>query len=231
MAKKSRGRRSVLMEFKRKDYRPLGLITTVIVEAVRDGEDVNLENAFEDIKAQRGLNNKLLELLGLKVRDQASKKLVYSPEADRAFQDKTARTNFAHQLKKCAQAAACILDLNAKIKYDEMSGILSISGNKISEKFGTNLVQLDERKQEGMKEIPSYAALAHLASESRGQIPNRGSNTRGVRSIRSPDTKFETACRDFLKVVDAIGGQPTPRQMNALRTVQLRVTKLIYENK
>jgi hypothetical protein len=221
----------ILAEFSAKSYRALGRITLAIVKAARADDRIKLDVAFEgNKKSQKALNDLLNVVLGIKEKDPKVKgksKIKYTEAAARYFKrNSTARTNFVHMLKKCAQAAAGINDMAAKVRMNRGTSTLIISGPVVSKEFGKDVVTLDEKMAEGLKKKPSYAAIAEIAKRNRGIVSVGGSNTRGVGVEVSSDSAFETQCKSFVRVMEQINGTPTTRQMNALRAVNLAMNKL-----
>ncbi|MEX2034483.1 MAG: hypothetical protein WEA28_04745 [Xanthobacteraceae bacterium] len=213
-----------------KSYRMLGLITREIIDAVRT-DGIQLNAAFEGNRtSQKALNDRLSIILGVKCEKRLNGKLkmVYTNSAAQFFEHNgTARTNFAHMLKKCARAAAAVIDMNAEATKTEVSGALIISGPGVETEFGRKTVTLNEKLIEGMTQKPSYAALAAIALRNRGVVPERGSNTRGIGAIASDDTNLENQCRALVILIREISGVPTRRQNDALKAVRLAISEVI----
>jgi hypothetical protein len=221
---------AILKSFNAKGYQTLGRITLAILEAVRVDDRIELEAAFAEEKThQQRLNDLLQIVLGIKEPKEIKGKLkiLFTKEAEKFFADNpTARTNFLHKLKKCTQVAAGLIDMNATVKLAP-TGTLIVSGPAIAEVFGKDTVTLDEKMVVGLKQKPSYAAIAAIAQQERGIVPKRGSSTRGVGSVTSLDTEIENQCRLLIGTLKGIGDTPTSRQVSALRLVHKAIGQAI----
>lgn len=213
-----------------KSYRVLALMTLEIINAVRT-DGIELDAAFEGNRiGQKALNDRLKLVLGVKEEKKSSgrSKIVYTNSAAQLFEHNgTARTNFAHMLKKCARAAAAVIDMNAQATINEVTGTLDISGSGVETEFGMSAVTLNEKLTEGSTQKPSYAALAAIAERNRGVVPERGSNTRGAGAVKSSDKRFETQCKGFIAFITEVYGTPTRRQVDALKAVRSAINQAI----
>lgn len=207
-----------------KNYQVLALMTLGIFEAARRNE-VCLDSAFrQSRKDQKKLNDQLCLVLGVKQESVTGgkRKIAYTDVAALFVHNDTARTNFAHALKKCTKTAVGLLDLKAEIRLEPKAGKLVAAGPGIRGEFGLREITLDEKPREGLTQRPSYTALAAIAERNRGIVPKRGSMTRGRRAITSSDTQFESLCRELLHRLNAIGRLST-RQSHALEAVSLAI--------
>jgi hypothetical protein len=132
----------------------------------------------------------------------------------------TGRTNFVTRLKLCTQAAACLLDMNAKVEMDGKKGTIVISGPAVVEAFGAEPIWLDEKEA-------SYTALAAIAADRRNVVAKRGSNTRGVRAVVSPDSELEHVCKVLIQCMKRCKGKPSKRQTSALGAVSLAISEVL----
>jgi hypothetical protein len=213
-----------------KRYEALGRITQAIIEAVRANDSIDLEKAFDERKkGKKALNDQLRIALGVFQETEIDGKwrIVPTNAAAKFFGNHTKRTNFANMLKKCAQTAAGLIEMKAKVRIDEEKGTLVISGPAVTKEFGKETVTLDERMVQGLTQKPSYTAIVAIAKEKRGIVAARGSNTRGVGAVVSADSEFERLCRLLIEAIKVCRGKPNRRQKSALRAVFLEIKKAI----
>jgi hypothetical protein len=214
MKKPSRGRVPGILDAGVKNYAALSGMTWIIWNAATKGE-LDLDAAFtEGKKGKKNFNDQLRVLIG--VCTWSGTKAVPVREAEEFFSNNTRRSNFAHRLRQCAQAAAGIIDLNASAEIDKKTGILRISGAKVADKLNGRDVLLNEREA-------SFTWLAALAKEQRGIVAKRGSNTRGVAASVSLDSQFEEYCIEFVGTVKKLGDKLSNRQSSALKAVSKEI--------
>jgi hypothetical protein len=136
-----------------KKYEALGRMTQAIIEATRTNGSIDLEKAFDEgKKGRKAFNDQLRIALGV-FRETivgGKRSAIPTEAAAKFFNNHTKRTNFATMLKKCAQCAAGLIEMNAKVSLDEEKGTLVISGPAVAKEFGKDTVMLDEKMSQGL---------------------------------------------------------------------------------
>lgn len=245
---------------KRKRYDLLADTTAAIIKAVSVDDSIDLSPVFKtaDKAGMNKLNGQLGLVLGLRTVDEygppnaRKRRLIWSPavssyfpqpgdpkEAPETKAKNTLRTNFTHMLKKCAQAAAGMIEEDIKFKKDKNSGTLLISGPAVQKKFGAKEVLLDEKqivkpkngKEDAveLKEKPSFTALAAMGAANHGAFVKRGSTSRGTGKgvVMDPTKAIVELCATFSKALDNIKGKPTEKQAEALEKVYDKIDALL----
>jgi len=217
-----------MVEGNGKRYEALAWITLVITRKAESDEAIDLEKAFDESKkGKNAFYDQLRVALGVFEEGERGGRFVPTEASAEFFSNHTKRTNFASMLKKCAQAAAGLIDMNAEVVMDNRKGTLVISGSAVARQFGKSKVTLDERWQEGLTQKPSFTAIGAVAAEKRGKVAMRGSNTRGVRAVVSSDSDLEHHCRMLIQSLERCRGKPSRRQVSALRPVKLAIERII----
>src|SRR5262245_28200955 len=135
----------MMLEGNAKRYEVLGRMTRVIWNAAKVNKSINLDIAFrEDRRGRIALNNELRGALGV-FEENLDGELVPTDGWAEFLANPTRRTNFATRLKLCAQAAAGLIDMKARVEMDDGRGTLVISGPSVEKAFGKNPVWLDEK--------------------------------------------------------------------------------------
>lgn len=233
-----------------KRYDALGLTTMAVLKAAQADDGIDLDAAFRtDKKASTKLNDQVRIALGLmevrRIVDTQTKKehrrLELTKAADKYFSKWTAtqRTNFAHMLKKCIQAAAELKANNIKAAFDEKAGTLAITGPRVEELFGAPTVLLNEKQRVGegddavmLKEKPSYTALAKAGAVERGAVMVKRGTASGETGSRADsrvaiadattDANFGGLCKALIDAINKLyhGEGFSPRQLKALDGVE-----------
>lgn len=216
-----------MLEGNAKRYEALGWMTLTIRKVAKANNAINLEKAFDGSKKDKNvLLDQLRVALGL-FEEKWDGKIGPTEATEEFFVNSTKRTNFANMLKKCAQAAAGLIDMKARVKMDDEKGTLVISGPAVIKEFGKSTVTLDERWAEGLTQKPSYTAITSIAKAKRRIVAVRGSNTRGAGAVISPESEFERLCATLIQEIRRRKGKLTKRQANALRAVSSAIEEAL----
>lgn len=220
-------------ELKAKRYDMLAQLTAAIVKAAKADDSIDLSATFDgDSKRMTSLNDRLGIALGFReiVQTSADKNgIVYDKvvtsqscakwlplggetpqekETDEYKRKEARRGNFMTQVKKCAQAAATIIDKAMNAKYDQKNGTLLVSGPAIKKQFGQDSVLLNEKKTVGegndkveLNEKPSFAALAKMGAVAAGAaVLPKAAGTPGTRTATIvPAAKMDQAVLSIAK--------------------------------
>lgn len=243
----------LLMQVSAKRYDLLGHLTAGILKAAKADSSIDLGVAFnKDPKAQGLLNDQLGLALGFKMvqtlnggTKDAKERVAWSKEvsefvlstADEKGTDaqkikNTLRSNFLHALKKCAQAAAGIIDAKMNAKMDDKAGTLQLSGPAVKAMFGQPSVHLNEKQTVGdikLTEKPSFTAIAAKAAEKRGAVVNRKSNTRGrSQQLANPTAALEDMTKAYLSMVNKLAnGKLLEPQIKLMTHVRDRLDEVL----
>jgi hypothetical protein len=206
---------------RQKQYDQLAKVTNAICIAAKADKQIDLARAFSSDKKDANLIGEQIRLaLGILVPvivdgkrrlelNPAIKKFYPSPKDDKNSDEykrkDTLRTNIQHQLKKCTQAAAGILENNINLAYDEKAGTLRITGPKVSETFGSSDVLLNEKQRQGdtdLKIKPSFQKLSELgAIAHNAEVKKRNQQVVSQPASVGPvdkDTTMRSLCHSFL---------------------------------
>ena len=237
-----------------KRYDIMAQLTEACMKAAKADDTIDLSVTFKgDNKLMGRLNDQLGLALGFRSTvttgkgDKAKKRITYSAAVAKYFpqstdnkdsaeykRKSTLRSNFLHQLKKCAQAAAAMIDKGIVAKMDKEAGTLRISGPTVKKAFGADSVLLNEKKaQEGegtdaiaLTAKPSFTAIAAMGAEKHGAtvVQKSGTTHRGTAIETNPDKAMETVCKTL---VDMISRQATltERMRTAMESVRSAIEK------
>lgn len=253
-------------EIKAKRYDLLAKTTQAIVKAAKADDTIDLSAPFSgDPKKMNALNDRLGLALGFReiVKTEADKngiqweKIVAAKAVAKYFpmagEDKetaeykkkdTLRGNFLSMLKKCAQAAAAIIERDIVTKYDAKQGTLVISGPEVKKAFGQDNIALDEKKTRGegdnkveLNQKPSFAALAVMGAEDHGaptsagagnhrttQISTAGAGAAGTAAkaaaTMTADKAIIAIAKTFVATIERFKDKLTPEVTTALESVK-----------
>lgn len=252
-------------EIKAKRYDLLAKTTQAIVKAAKADDTIDLSAPFTgDPKKMNALNDRLGLALGFReiVKTEADKngiqweKIVAAKAVAKYFpmagEDKesaeykkkdTLRGNFLSMLKKCAQAAAAIVERDIVSKYDAKQGTLVISGPEVKKAFGQDNIALDEKKTRGegdnkveLNQKPSFTALAAMGAEDNGAAVVRGNTSRqaviGTAGAGAAGTAARAAAtmtadkaiiaiaKTFVATIERFKDKLTPEVTTALESVK-----------
>jgi hypothetical protein len=243
----------LLMQVSAKRYDLLGHLTAGILKAAKADSSIDLGVAFDkDPKKQGYLNDQLGLALGFKAvqtlnggTKEEKHRVAWSKEVsefvlstsdekgtDTAKAKNTLRSNFLHALKKCAQAAAGIIEQKMNAKMDDKAGTLQLSGPAVKAMFGQPTVHLNEKQTVGdvkLTEKPSFTAIAAKAAEKRGAVIKRGSNTRGrSQQLANPTAALEDMTKAYLSMVNKLAsGKLLDTQIKLMKQVQDRLAEVL----
>lgn len=153
----------------------------------------------------------------------------------------TLRSNFAHSLKKAAGVACGVIERNITAEMDKATGTLRLTGPEVQKQFGQKSVVLDEKKKviptdkKGkatsdpyeLKEIPSFTAIQRNAEADHGKVPRAPVTNNRTKQMTDPDKAFESVCESLVKMIEALKGKPTERQIKALASVHSAIDPLL----
>lgn len=231
-----------------KQYEALARMTAGIVKAAKADASIRLEQVFVGDKAAKAkMNNQIYLALGLKhVVSVFNKKtgeatdkhrFTWTPEAaklvepnetdpkDIATQKGTIRTNLAHMLTKCTQAAVGIVDDNLTMNVDKASGTLMLAGPSIKKHFGEASVLLNEKQtvpindkktgeKIGEKQLnakPSFTEIARRAAEAHGKVQQTRVQSGIAHGVTVDANKhIMDLCGMLLKAVNALKEVTSP---------------------
>lgn len=222
-------------------YDLLAQMTQAIVKAGENDDSINLALVFEEGKEKD--KNVLYDQVGLALGtrtivtvgkgDKVAKRIAYAPSVAKFFPQPgenkddpkikakdTFRSNFSHQVKKCIQAAAAIIEKGIEIETDRSTGTLRISGPEVMKKFGAESVLLNEKKKQDvenpkkgeaevieLKDRPSFTAVAAMAAG--GAAVKRGTNTRGTK-VETPEAACVALCQALVKALPKVKTHTEP---------------------
>lgn len=214
-------------------FEALSITTNAIVKAASADEAIDLNAAFSTDRArQNKLNAQIYIALGVKelmtfkggkttvVTSKAAAKFFSTGKEDKnspAYKaKKTMATNFAHLVKKCAQAAAGLIDMSAVVKTDKEAGTLLISGPKVKAAFGVDEVTLNEKRVDGMKEglKPSYTEVARIAATNRDVVHTTRKDSRSA--AITADKAIIAQCESLVASLGKFKGDVTDDMKAAL---------------
>ncbi|HEY6020873.1 MAG TPA: hypothetical protein VIY48_13530 [Candidatus Paceibacterota bacterium] len=244
----------LIEEVKSKRYDLLSSMTLAIVKAAKADDTINLDASFSgEAKKMNVLNDQLGLALGfrevVKGKDSAGNevaKITYAKEVTKYFptakDDKkapetirkaTLRSNFLHMLKKCAQAAAAIVEKDLTVTQDKASGTLQISGPAVTKAFGSDTVLLNEKQTVGegensvkLKEKPSFTALAKMGAEAAGKVLQPRVDSR-VGGAVDTDTALPSLCNSLVAAINKVQGTPDAKTIEAFKAVQSAMAKYL----
>jgi hypothetical protein len=172
----------------------LALLTEAFFKAATEDKNIRLADIHsEAIAEQKNLRRRLEVAIGQTVAkrgEDGTEKFVLSPWAENYFplpgEDKETgigrekenfRTNWHATVSKCIKAAHAIQLKGLTVKKDQATGVLTVSGKAIKERFDVDTVALNEKREvksgDGstvkLKKIPSYTELARISAESVGK--------------------------------------------------------------
>jgi hypothetical protein len=224
--KMERKAEEMLTDAANKRYDALAGLTLAIKKAAEHDDGIDLNSAFrsENKSAVNKLNDQIRITVGLMEYKELStgvKKLDWTKDAAKITSKWTAtqRTNFAHMLKKCAQAAAALIDTKADVKFVKEEHTLLISGPAVQKEFGQSSVLLNERQKvgEGEKAItlakrPSFQALADIGKLKRDIVPARRADSRAANAgptgkvNMTSDAAFVSLCNNLVGALNSLAG-------------------------
>ncbi len=171
----------------------LKALTLAFVKAATADKGVNLGHVQSDVdKEVSQLRQKLEVAVGIRVANRqpdGTDKVELAPwtseflpqpgenkESDEWRKKENFRTNFSAVFKKAMGAAHAIMLKGITASEDKKTGHLLISGKTVKERFGTDSVLLNEKREykEGdrkvtLNKIPSFTELARISAESVGK--------------------------------------------------------------
>ena len=219
-----------MLDVDAKKHETLGRLTQAIIEATQANGSIDLGKAFDESKnGAKAFNDQLRVALGLfeETIVNGRRRVNATVTAAKFFENHTKRTNFAHILKKCAQCAAGLIDMKAKVRLDEKRGTLVISGPAVAKEFGKDTVTLDEKMSQGLTRKSSYTAIVAIAKAKRNIDTVRGSGRRGVGAVISAASEIEHMCEKLVEAIRDRGTKLSGRQASALRGVLSEINKVI----
>lgn len=240
---------ALLNEVGAKRYDALAEMTLAVSKAAKADDTINLGAAFKDDKKASNLLFKQIRLaLGLDeivtvgkgdkaVQKQqtaaAVSKYFPSPKDDKDSPEykrkNTFRSNFSHQLKKCIQAAAGIIEEGIVAKPDKEAGTLLISGPKVEQVFGKPEVLLDEKQGDGedkLKVKPSFTALANIGAQAHGKVVAQRAQSGTSGKAVDADSVVLSQVAELLKTVNKLTTVTDPQRKALESLVSTINTKL-----
>jgi len=243
------------MEAKR--YDALSNLTAAIVKAATADKTIKLDVIFAGSKLDKiKLNNQLGIALGFKSvmtvgKAGAEKKRVeWAPSVadyvkpqkddpeDIGRQKSTVRTNFAHMLTKCTQAAIGIIDDGIKVNMDKATGTLLLSGPAVKSHFGEATVLLNEKQtvktldkkgnvtgEKKLKVKPSFTEIARRAAEAHGKVHAKRVDSRTV--TVDPQKHVTELCNLLVKSLEKLTGEPSEGLKKALESAASAIDKVL----
>lgn len=235
-----------------KRYDTLATLTNGILHAAKNDDGIDLSVYFAgDSKAIQMMNDRVGVALGWRDSvmvgegDKAKPKVVYSesvaayfPRKDDAEEvkqkKKTVVSNFMHAVKKCAMAAAGILESDAKVSVDKESGTLKLSGPAIKKEFGVDSVLLNEKqKVEGkkgetiaLKQKPSFTQMANVGARAHGAVLQKRKQSGIAGTAADPTKLLQETAKAFVAIVSKID-TPNDAQIKAMESVYSAVCKVL----
>lgn len=238
-----------------KRYDLLANTTQAIVKAAMADTSIDLSASFS---GDKGKNNILNDQIGLAlgIREvieetdlggNVHKRLVYSKavakyfpqpkdvkDAPETVRKATLRSNFTHMVKKCAQAAAAIVEQGITVVKDKGTGTLQLTGPAIEKKFGQSSVLLDEKLTIGtgdaaikLKEKPSFTAIAKMGAEAAGKTLETRKDSRVSSNAVDPETAIQSICNSLVQAVSKLTGPPSGKTKASLESVQSALSKVL----
>jgi hypothetical protein len=206
---------AMLGEVESKRYDLMAQLTQAIVKAAKADDSIDLSATLSgDPKKMNKLNDQLGLALGFrevtvlpatdKVAEirrigpaKAVAKYFPGPKDDKNGPDyarkNTLRSNFLHQVKKCAMAANGLIVTNTSFVKDEASGTLQITGPAVEKAFGQKSVLLNEKQTMGegdakvtLSQKPSFTAVAKLGAEAAGKVIQTRAQSGMASNAKSP---------------------------------------------
>jgi hypothetical protein len=245
----------LLQEVNGKRYDLLSQLTLAIVKAAKADDTIDLSVAFSgEAKRMNVLNDQIGIALGFREVTQMENKkgdviakIGYAKAVQKFFptakDDKkapetvrkaTMRSNFLHMIKKCAQAAAAVIEKDITIKQDKASGTLQISGPEVVKQFGAETVLLNERQTIGegeqatkLKEKPSFTTLARIGAEASGKTLQIRKDSRAASNAVDPDTALQSICNTLVQSLNKLTGKPAAKTVESLQSVQSAIAKVL----
>jgi hypothetical protein len=240
---------ALLSEVGAKRYDALAEMTMAVTKAAKHDDTINLGSSFKDDKKAANLLFKQIRLaLGIDeivtvgkgdkavAKQQTAagvSKYFPSPKDDKdgiEYKRKnTFRSNFSHQLKKCIQAAAGIIEENLTVKTNKEEGTLMISGPKVEQVFGKSEVILNEKQGEGedkLKVKPSFTALANIGAQAHGKVIAQRAQTGTSGKAVDADSVVLSQVAELLKTVNKISNVTEPQRKALESLVSTINTKL-----
>lgn len=233
-----------------KRYEALAATTAGIVKAAQADTSIRLETVFTGDKAAKArLNNQIYLALGLKqvytVGKEGAEKQKFDWTIDAASlvkpeknddtnvtnQKGTIRTNLAHMLTKCTQAAVGIIDDGLKVSTDKASGSLMLTGPTMQKHFGEASVVLNEKQTVQVKDKkgqvtgekkllakPSFSEIAKRAAEAHGKVHATRVDSR-IGATVDPNKHLVDLCSMVLKAVNNLKGEIAASVKTALESL------------
>lgn len=249
---------TIMMEVESKRYDLLSQLTAAIVKAAKADDSIDLSVAFgtDNKKAMNVLNDQIGLAIGtrekvettdaggnviprIQVAKSVAKYLSSDPKLDKdspaAKRMATLRTNFAHQLKKCIQAASGIIEKDITFKPDA-SGTLQISGPEVKKAFGVESVLLNEKQTlpaEGdaepikLTQKPSFTALAKMGAEAAGKVLEPRKDSRVAGTASDPAKSLQDIAKALASACSKIKLPADDETKRALSIAQSAIDKVL----
>lgn len=216
----------MLGEVESKRYDLMAQLTAAIVKAAKADDSIDLSATLSgDPKKMNKLNDQLGLALGFRevtvlpatdtvaeIRRIGPAKAVLKyfpgPKDDKKSPEyarkNTIRSNFLHQVKKCAMAANGLIVTNTTFVKDEKSGTLQITGPAVKKAFGSDTVLLNEKQTMGEGETavkltqkPSFTAVAKLGAEAEGKVLETRKQSGISGSATTPGAAVQSLCKSL----------------------------------
>lgn len=247
---------TILASVESRKYDMMSQLTAAIVKAAKADESIDLSATLSgDPKKMNKLNDQLGLALGFrevtvlpatdKVAEirrigpaKAVQKYFPGPKDDKNSPEyarkNTIRSNFLHQLKKCAQAANGLIVTNTTYVRDEKSGTLQISGPAVEKAFGQKTVLLNEKQTMGegdakvqLTQKPSFTAVAKLGAAAAGKVLEQRAQTGISGNAISAGAALQGLCKSLTEACSKLKLPADDETKRALSIAQAAIDTVL----